>query len=227
MAGINWARIDPLIGTMPDSQLAAQSGVSHTTIANRRRKLGITQKAPQRESSIPWELYDDRLGSEPDTEIARDVGCSKHAVRRRREERGISAYGGTPRRSRAPEREQSLSRYASLVQSAEITGYSTGYLAQLCRDAGEDGSLIPAAGVRRLGGEWEILRSLLPDLARRKGGNTDGRLYIVDVAQHLKITHQRASALFRSRRFAIFQEPGGRRYTTLSELDKYVQRREP
>ena len=62
---------------------------------------------------------------------------------------------------------------------------------------------------------------------RVMGEAAQDRLYIADVAKILDVSHQRASALFRSRRFAIFQEPGGRRYTTLSELDKYVQRREP
>ena len=48
------------------------------------------------------------------------------------------------------------------------------------------------------------------------------RLYIADVGRLLEVSPQRASALFRSRKFAVFQGPCGRRYTTRAELDLYI-----
>ena len=59
------------------------------------------------------------------------------------------------------------------------------------------------------------------------GETAQDRLYIADVAKILDVSHQRASALFRGRKFAVFQGPCGRRYTTRAELDLYIAKKEP
>ena len=59
------------------------------------------------------------------------------------------------------------------------------------------------------------------------GEIAQGRLYIADVGRLLEVSPQRASALFRGRKFAVFQGPCGRRYTTRAELDLYIAKREP
>lgn len=61
---------------------------------------------------------------------------------------------------------------------------------------------------------------------RVMGEAAQDRLYIADVAKILDVSHQRASALFRSRRFAVFRGADGKRYTTRPELDAYIAERE-
>ncbi len=89
---IDWAKIDPLIGEKTDLALSREFGVSHVTIANRRKQLG--RGKGHRDSAyynIKWAAWDDLLGKEPDTEIAKMIGCSKKVVELRRIELGIGA----------------------------------------------------------------------------------------------------------------------------------------
>ena len=62
---------------------------------------------------------------------------------------------------------------------------------------------------------------------RALGETAQDRLYIADVAKILDVSHQRASALFRSRRFAVFRGADGKRYTTQEELDLYLAKKPP
>ena len=59
------------------------------------------------------------------------------------------------------------------------------------------------------------------------GEAAQDRLYVADVARLLDVSPQRSSVLFRGRKFAVFQGPCGRRYTTRAELDLYIAKREP
>lgn len=59
------------------------------------------------------------------------------------------------------------------------------------------------------------------------GETAQDRLYVADVSRLLGVSPQRASVLFRGRKFAVFQGPCGRRYTTRAELDLYIAKREP
>ena len=59
------------------------------------------------------------------------------------------------------------------------------------------------------------------------GEAAQDRLCVADVARLLDVSPQRSSVLFRGRKFAVFQGPCGRRYTTRAELDLYIAKRGP
>lgn len=45
---VDWSRIDPLLGTMPDIQLARETGLSSASVNERRIAWGIPRYAPER-----------------------------------------------------------------------------------------------------------------------------------------------------------------------------------
>ena len=88
--GINWSK-EPL-GLLSDTDLAAQLGVTQSTVTRRRNLLGIPAFKPAKRdwSRLP-------LGLEPDPALAQRLGVSKETVRRARIERGITSFKETCR----------------------------------------------------------------------------------------------------------------------------------
>ena len=73
-----------MLGTLPDTTLAAQWGVSHTTVAKMRRKRGIKPYAAAK-ARIDWSRWDAQLRVSPqDAEgLAALIGCDASTVRER------------------------------------------------------------------------------------------------------------------------------------------------
>lgn len=78
-----------LLGTMPDRQLAVQLGLANTTIARKRRSLGIAgQKSKLLPVVIPQEFVQ-KLGALSDQTIAAELGVSGSVISRIRTRLGI------------------------------------------------------------------------------------------------------------------------------------------
>ena len=73
-----------LLGTMPDTALAADYGVSHTTVANMRRKMGIPPYAAAK-PRVDWGKWDASLRNKDMTAegLASLIGCDVSTVRER------------------------------------------------------------------------------------------------------------------------------------------------
>ena len=80
------------LGTMPDTALAAEHGVSHTAIAKLRRKYGI--KPYTAKARVDWGQWDAQIRNEAMTAegLASLIGCGASTIRERR--RYLRGEGG-------------------------------------------------------------------------------------------------------------------------------------
>jgi hypothetical protein len=95
----DWAQpgIIERLGTVPDSVIAAEVGVTRQRVAQVRERLGIRSS---RSRGYPQEMID-LLGYQPDLEIARAFGVCGNTVSELRRKLGIARYRaphGTPAR---------------------------------------------------------------------------------------------------------------------------------
>ena len=91
------AKLVGMLGTVPDSIIATQAGLSTRTVQRRRDVRGIPPCTPRR--WIDWSEIDPHLGTAPDAELARRFGVSRSAVSERRRGRHVPPFG-----RRAPDR---------------------------------------------------------------------------------------------------------------------------
>jgi len=87
-----WPEIDPLLGKVPDGELAKEFNIMTEAVFRRRKELGIP--AYQFRSKIDWSLIDPHLGNIPDSELAERAGISKSAVVSRRQRFDIPPFSG-------------------------------------------------------------------------------------------------------------------------------------
>lgn len=85
---INWELIDPLLGTVPDRELAEKTGCTINLIGARRRLKKIKAF---RESQL-WGKYKKELGLVPDADIAKRMGLTNTAVATKRRSLQIPAH---------------------------------------------------------------------------------------------------------------------------------------
>ena len=82
----------PLLGTVPDAELARRFGLNRCTVRYWRRERGI-DACPGARGVKPQERpYDAELGRRSDADIAREYGVTRAAVSERRRRRGIAAF---------------------------------------------------------------------------------------------------------------------------------------
>ncbi len=86
----DWVEIDPLLGTLPDWNIAKKFGKSYGAVNARRTKLGIA--AYVKPDNFPWAEIDPLLGTESDIDLSRRFGCSAHTIGRRRKKYGIPMF---------------------------------------------------------------------------------------------------------------------------------------
>lgn len=92
----DWEQIDPLLGTMPDIDLAKKNKCSVSLINHRRAAKGIAPFLIR----IDWSKYDHLLGQQPDHQLAHLIGCTMQNVYKRRRQLGIQPYSPPkPRRT--------------------------------------------------------------------------------------------------------------------------------
>ncbi|MDR3255993.1 MAG: hypothetical protein LBT31_10555 [Synergistaceae bacterium] len=84
---INWNGIEPLIGTMPDKDLAALMGCSYESVRIRRAELKI-----QRFEKIDWKSYQYLLGTMADSDVAEIIGSRTSTVSLHRRDLRIPQY---------------------------------------------------------------------------------------------------------------------------------------
>jgi len=92
-----YERARPILGTMPDTDVASIIGCAVSTVAAWRRKLCIPRpkKVPTlRDIDVRYPGMSARLGVEPDSVIALDYGISRERVRQIRSQQGIARPGG-------------------------------------------------------------------------------------------------------------------------------------
>ena len=89
-----WEEIDPLLGTMPDVELALKFGTSKSAIGVRRKLLGVA--ACLQWKIIDWKEVDPYLGTCTDRELADRAGISETRVAQRRRRFGISSFSDRP-----------------------------------------------------------------------------------------------------------------------------------
>lgn len=101
---VDWTpNIDALLGTVPDSEIAARLGCERKTVSHRRKCLSIEASFDRKNNTPPpsmggWNkrsLADDivaQLGTMPDYRLAELAGVSKPVIRRERTARGIPSY---------------------------------------------------------------------------------------------------------------------------------------
>jgi hypothetical protein len=84
------AKLDGLLGTMSDEEIAIKLRMSRVTVGSRRRAAGIDRAPnPMKTKWSPEHL--DLLGTIPDKALAKLVGCNFMTVWRKRRELGIPA----------------------------------------------------------------------------------------------------------------------------------------
>jgi len=82
-----------LLGTMPDKDVAAKTGRSTSTVAAKRKALGV--QPYNKNLSVRYEWPDEiiaMLGKAPDAEIAKKIGARISTVQAKRVKLGIPAY---------------------------------------------------------------------------------------------------------------------------------------
>jgi len=87
-----WEEIDPLLGAVPDVELALKFNISKTAVASRRKQLGVP--ACLKWKIIDWSEIDPYLGTSTDREIAERAGVSEARVSQRRRRLGIPSFSG-------------------------------------------------------------------------------------------------------------------------------------
>ena len=89
---IPWQIIDPLLGTVPDSELVQEFNISTKSIYDRRKRYGIPPFRSRRK--INWSLIDPYLGSCTDRELAERVNVSEVSIANRRRMLDIPSFSG-------------------------------------------------------------------------------------------------------------------------------------
>lgn len=89
----DWHIIDPLLGTMPDGQIAKQFGVGPALVFERRRLRGIVAHYKGRPKH-DWSKIDGLLGTKSDAEIAANFGIPCATIQSRRRKLKINGFGG-------------------------------------------------------------------------------------------------------------------------------------
>lgn len=104
---VNWtAEIDAMLGTVPDSEIAAKLGCERKTVSHRRKCHGIPASFDRKNNTPPpnmggWNrrpLPDDvvsLLGTMPDYRLAEIAGVNKTLIRRARTSLGIPSHAET------------------------------------------------------------------------------------------------------------------------------------
>jgi len=87
---VDWTKLDPLLGTMPDPVLAAKLGVSKQRVHQRRNFLGIA-KCPYTPETLPKEVQN-LLGARTDVALAARFNLPVHQIRACRTRLGLPAY---------------------------------------------------------------------------------------------------------------------------------------
>lgn len=121
-----------LLGKVPDAEIAAKMGIHVTTVAKRRRELGIeplhSRRAGGRNSVLWKDEHVALMGTMTDTALAEIVGCSQRCVSDERNRRGIppfaSKVGGARTQREWSEDELALLGTMSDAQVAARVGYS-------------------------------------------------------------------------------------------------------
>jgi hypothetical protein len=90
---VEWAKVQHLLGKVPDTQIAARLGISNTVV--RKHRLATARKSVERHKVIIWAAYDHLLGKMTDTELAYKIGCDRTTVSARRKKLGIPSYKNT------------------------------------------------------------------------------------------------------------------------------------
>jgi len=90
---VNYAKLDPILGTMPDADAGAIAGCSVGTVSLRRRELGIPDYRsghgiPRLRKSLPADAIA-QLGVVPDERLAAAYGVSPQTIARARAARQI------------------------------------------------------------------------------------------------------------------------------------------
>lgn len=88
--GINWELIEPHLGKKYDSAIAKEFGISHTSVRDRREKLGIPAFGKRR--VINWDEIKPFMGVKSDADVADQFGVSSASVAYQRSKLGIKAF---------------------------------------------------------------------------------------------------------------------------------------
>ena len=92
-----WDEIDPLLGRIPDREIARRHHCGRTTVARRRKRLGIPAWRKPR-TDTDWSAYDwprvEGIGDLRDEVIAARLGCTPDDVTEGRKAHGINRRRG-------------------------------------------------------------------------------------------------------------------------------------
>lgn len=89
----DWTTADPLLGTIPDVEIARMVGCPAAAVMSRRNRKGIRSALPSgRPADIDWAPADPFWGRRTDREIGEVVGADPGAVKAHRHRHGIGAY---------------------------------------------------------------------------------------------------------------------------------------
>ena len=100
---VNWTPDKiAILGTMPDKVVAAQLGVTNSSVFSKRVSLGIAPFGKSNEETqFNWKpSHLKRLGTVPDSVLAKEFGISESVVISKRHALGIDPSGGATRRRR-------------------------------------------------------------------------------------------------------------------------------
>ncbi|WP_455564356.1 hypothetical protein [Akkermansia massiliensis] len=107
-------KMQSMLGKKPDSEIAAQLGISRFTVQAERYKLGIQKYCSLDGSRVKYESeFIAALGQIPDLECAKRFGYSNSKVARIRKKLGIAPYQGPrkPYKPRDPNRPRKKKEY--------------------------------------------------------------------------------------------------------------------
>lgn len=85
---IDWGKVDPLLGTKTDGELAREFGVAICTIAMRRRSFQIPSHTKAAELALTKQI-EELVGKVPDSHLAMQFSVPSYIVRRIRERLGV------------------------------------------------------------------------------------------------------------------------------------------
>lgn len=84
---------ESLLGTVPDTKIAAATGMDKSSVCHARKRRGIGPAVPEKSGKYSWTLENEALlGTMPDTELAARLGLIAESVQNARTRRGIPAF---------------------------------------------------------------------------------------------------------------------------------------
>jgi uncharacterized Zn-finger protein len=95
---IDWNIWKPLLGTMPDADLAKKIGCLGLAVYKKRKTLGVP--AFEKHARIDWEPWVCLLGTMPDIDLAKKIGCSRDSVHNKRISLGVPVFAKSNLRPR-------------------------------------------------------------------------------------------------------------------------------